>query len=128
MDPLAQSDTYDTFTTHDTYDTVIVGGGPAGLTAALALTRYRCRTLVLESPAPPRNAASRGVHSMIGLEGATPAEVRARAWAELDGYGLAQRREVAARDIAPAGGRAASTSLWTTVRAPGRAPCSWPPG
>ncbi|WP_327190808.1 NAD(P)/FAD-dependent oxidoreductase [Streptomyces xinghaiensis] len=84
------------------YDTVIVGGGPAGLTAALALTRYRHRTLVAESPAAPRNAASRGVHGMIGLEGATPAEVRARAWAELDAYGLAERRDIAADDIAPA--------------------------
>ncbi|MFE7180873.1 NAD(P)/FAD-dependent oxidoreductase [Streptomyces erythrochromogenes] len=87
MNPLAQ------------YDTVIVGGGPAGLTAALALTRYRHRTLVAESPAPPRNQASRGVHGMIGLEGATPAEVRARAWAELDGYGLAERRDVTAEDV-----------------------------
>ncbi|MFE5676332.1 NAD(P)/FAD-dependent oxidoreductase [Streptomyces erythrochromogenes] len=103
MDPFAQYDTNDAY---DTYDTVIVGGGPAGLTAALALSRYRCRTLVVESPAPPRNAASRGVHGMIGLEGATPAEVRARAWAELDGYGLAQRREVVAQDVtrAEAGG------------------------
>ncbi|MFJ3979352.1 NAD(P)/FAD-dependent oxidoreductase [Streptomyces sp. NPDC090021] len=81
------------------YDTVIVGGGPAGLTAALALTRYRHRTLVVESPAPPRNHASRGVHGMIGLEGATPAEVRARAWAELDAYGLAEHRAAAAEDV-----------------------------
>ncbi|MFJ6785627.1 NAD(P)/FAD-dependent oxidoreductase [Streptomyces yangpuensis] len=86
------------------YDTVIVGGGPAGLTAALALTRYRRRTLVVESPAPPRNAASRGVHGMIGLEGATPAEVRARAWGELDAYGLAERRHTVAEDVTPAGG------------------------
>ncbi|MFD7785545.1 NAD(P)/FAD-dependent oxidoreductase [Streptomyces nojiriensis] len=81
------------------YDTVIVGGGPAGLTAALALTRYRHRTLVAQSPAPPRNQASRGLHGMIGLEGATPAEVRARAWRELDAYGLAERREAAAGDV-----------------------------
>ncbi|WP_432590332.1 NAD(P)/FAD-dependent oxidoreductase [Streptomyces sp. HD1123-B1] len=83
------------------YDTVIVGGGPAGLTAALALSRYLHRTIVAESPAAPRNAASRGVHGMIGLEGATPAEVRARAWDDLDAYGLAQRRDTAAADIAP---------------------------
>ncbi|WP_432038347.1 FAD-binding protein [Streptomyces cucumeris] len=46
---------------------MIVGGGPAGLTAALALSRYRHRTIVAESPAAPRNAASRGVHGLIGL-------------------------------------------------------------
>ncbi|MFG2334121.1 NAD(P)/FAD-dependent oxidoreductase [Streptomyces sp. NPDC048604] len=92
MNPLAQ------------YDTVIVGGGPAGLTAALALTRYRHRTLVVESPVPPRNHASRGVHGMIGLEGATPAEVRARAWRELDAYGLAEHRCAAAEDVTRAEG------------------------
>ncbi|MGW2037825.1 NAD(P)/FAD-dependent oxidoreductase [Streptomyces virginiae] len=92
MEPLAQ------------YDTVIVGGGPAGLTAALALTRYRHRTLVAQSPDRPRNHASRGVHGMIGLEGATPAEVRARAWAELDAYGLAERRDAAAEDVTRAEG------------------------
>ncbi|WP_338673446.1 FAD-binding protein [Streptomyces sp. SCSIO 30461] len=74
------------------YDTVIIGGGPAGPTAALTLTRYRQRSLVIESPAPPRNAASRGVHGLIGLlEGATPDELRSRAWEELDRYGLATR-------------------------------------
>ncbi|MFD9081830.1 FAD-dependent oxidoreductase [Streptomyces erythrochromogenes] len=124
MDPFAQYDTNDAY---DTYDTVIVGGGPAGLTAALALTRYRCRTLVVESPAPPRNAASRGVHGMIGLEGATPAEVRARAWAELDGYGWRSGARWRPR-TSPGPRRAASTSLWATVRPPGRAPCSWPRG
>ncbi|MFE0644096.1 NAD(P)/FAD-dependent oxidoreductase [Streptomyces sp. NPDC058877] len=83
------------------YDTVIIGGGPAGLTAALTLTRYRCRTLVIESPAPPRNAASRGVHGLIGLEGATPDELRTRAWAELDRYGLAQRLDATVSEITP---------------------------
>ncbi|MEV2275630.1 NAD(P)/FAD-dependent oxidoreductase [Nocardiopsis sp. NPDC049922] len=83
------------------YDTVIVGGGPAGLTAALALTRYRHRTLVVESPEPPRNAASRGVHGLIGLEGATPDELRARAWEELGRYGLAERLDGRVEEITP---------------------------
>ncbi|MEV1050008.1 NAD(P)/FAD-dependent oxidoreductase [Streptomyces sp. NPDC049887] len=86
------------------YDTVIVGGGPAGLTAALALTRYRQRTLVIESPAPPRNAASRGVHGLIGLEGATPDELRSRAWEELRRYGLAQRLDATVDEITPLNG------------------------
>ncbi|WP_304455140.1 NAD(P)/FAD-dependent oxidoreductase [Nocardiopsis sp. YSL2] len=83
------------------YDTVIIGGGPAGLTAAQSLTRYRHRTLVIESPTPPRNAASRGVHGLIGLEGATPDELRARAWEELDRYGLARRLDATVSEITP---------------------------
>ncbi|MBW1600945.1 NAD(P)/FAD-dependent oxidoreductase [Streptomyces sp. JJ66] len=83
------------------YDTVIIGGGPAGLTAALTLTRYRCRTLVIESPAPPRNAASRGVHGLIGLEGATPQELRSHAWKELDRYGLATRLDATVTEVTP---------------------------
>ncbi|MBL1101068.1 NAD(P)/FAD-dependent oxidoreductase [Streptomyces coffeae] len=102
------------------YDTVIVGGGPAGLTAALALTRYRHRTLVVESPGPPRNAASRGVHGMIGLEGATPAQVRTRAWAELDTYGLAERREDTVENVTRAddGGFRTVLSDGTAVGSP----------
>ncbi|TLQ47784.1 NAD(P)/FAD-dependent oxidoreductase [Streptomyces marianii] len=92
MDPTAQ------------YDTVIIGGGPAGLTAALTLTRYRQRTLVIESPAPPRNAASRGVHGLIGLEGATPDELRSRAWEELRRYGLARRLDATVTEITPLNG------------------------
>ncbi|MDI9884692.1 NAD(P)/FAD-dependent oxidoreductase [Streptomyces sp. HNM0645] len=92
MDPTAQ------------YDTVIIGGGPAGLTAALTLTRYRQRTLVVESPAPPRNAASRGVHGLIGLEGATPDELRSRAWEELRRYGLARRLDATVSEITPLNG------------------------
>ncbi|OII65618.1 hypothetical protein BJP40_16445 [Streptomyces sp. CC53] len=86
------------------YDTVIIGGGPAGLTAALTLTRYRQRSLVVESPAPPRNAASRGVHGLIGLEGATPDELRSRAWEELDRYGLATRLDATVGEITPLNG------------------------
>lgn len=81
------------------YDVAIIGGGPAGLTAAIAATRTMMRSIVLEAPTPPRNAASRGAHGLLGLDTADPAEVRRRAWADLDRYRLATPRTAVVTDI-----------------------------
>lgn len=71
-------------------DVAIVGGGPAGLQAALVLARTRKRTVVFDSPEPPRNAVSHGVHNVVGLDGLTPAEIRRRAWEQIDRYDSAR--------------------------------------
>ncbi|MEU8139890.1 NAD(P)/FAD-dependent oxidoreductase [Streptodolium elevatio] len=88
------------------YDIAIIGGGPAGLSAAIAATRMMQRSVVVESAAPPRNAASHGAHGLIGLDTSTPAEVRSAAWTDLDRYGLAVRREADVTDVSvdPGGG------------------------
>ena len=52
-------------------DVAIVGGGPAGLQAATVLARTRKRVLVFDSPNPPRNAVSHGVHNFVGAEDLT---------------------------------------------------------
>lgn len=67
-------------------ETVVVGAGPAGLTAALALARYRHRVFLVDGHRAPRNSASSGVHGHIGMDGVTPAEFRSRAWKELSRY------------------------------------------
>lgn len=59
------------------WDAVIVGGGPAGLSAALWLARYRRRTLIVDDERP-RNEAAWAVHGFPGLPDPTPAELRAR--------------------------------------------------
>lgn len=56
-------------------DVVIVGGGPAGLAAALALSRSRKSVLVLDAW-PPRNAAATEVHGFVTQDGTPPAEIR----------------------------------------------------
>ncbi|WTW92643.1 NAD(P)/FAD-dependent oxidoreductase [Streptomycetaceae bacterium NBC_01309] len=88
------------------YDIAIIGGGPAGLSAAIAATRMMQRSVVVESAAPPRNAASHGAHGLIGLDTSTPAEVRQAAWTDLDRYGLVVRREADVTDVSvdPDGG------------------------
>ena len=59
------------------YDCIIIGGGPAGLTCAIFLGRYRRRVLLCDS-GRPRNYASRAVHGFIGQHNIDPAELRRR--------------------------------------------------
>src|SRR5215218_6997598 len=57
------------------YDAVIVGGGPAGLSAALVLGRARKRVLVVDDDRPA-NAVSQGVGGLLGHDRLKPADLR----------------------------------------------------
>lgn len=57
------------------YDVVIVGGGPSGLSAALALGRARKRVLLCDA-GPRRNAAAVQIHNFVTRDGTPPAEFR----------------------------------------------------
>ena len=54
-------------------DVIIVGGGPAGLSAALVLGRCRRRVLVCDT-GQPRNAASHPMHGFLTRDGVEPSE------------------------------------------------------
>jgi thioredoxin reductase len=56
-------------------DVIIVGGGIAGLSAALILGRCRRRVLIFDT-GRPRNFASRGVHGFLSRDGVDPMELR----------------------------------------------------
>lgn len=67
-------------------DVVVLGGGAAGLNAALMLGRSRRSVVVLDA-GDPRNAPAEGIHGLLGNEGTPPAEFLARGRAEVRTYG-----------------------------------------
>ena len=77
--------------TTDEYDVVVVGGGAAGLSGALALGRAR-RTVLVADAGDPRNAPAGHVHNYLGREGTPPAELLEIGRAEVAAYGVEVRR------------------------------------
>lgn len=78
-------------------DVVIVGGGPAGLNAALLLGRCR-RSVLLCDSGRPRNAGSRGVNGFLSRDGILPADLRRIAREQLAPYPSVSMREAEVRD------------------------------
>jgi thioredoxin reductase len=72
------------------YDTLIVGGGPAGLNAALVLGRCGRRVLLCDA-ATPRNARSRELHCFLTRDGIAPLDLLRLGRAELNQYGIESR-------------------------------------
>lgn len=69
----------------ESVDVTVIGGGPAGLSAALNLARAR-RTVTLVDAGRPRNAATLLAHGFITRDGIPPHELRALAATELERY------------------------------------------
>jgi len=68
-------------------DVAIVGGGAAGLSAALVLGRARRRVVVFDE-GKPRNAAAPHSYGFLGHDGVSGAELLRRGRAEVEGYGV----------------------------------------
>ena len=69
------------------YDVVLVGGGAAGVSAALLLGRARRRVTVVDAGAP-RNAPAAHMHGFLSRDGIPPADLPAAGRAEIAGYGV----------------------------------------
>ncbi len=67
------------------WDTVIVGGGPAGLSAALVLGRC-CRRVLVCDDGQPRNRASKALHGFLTRDGIAPSEFLQLARQQLQRY------------------------------------------
>ena len=85
------------------FDAVIVGGGPAGLNAALVLGRVSRRVMVADS-GEYRNARSPAAHGFLTRDGADPAELRRLGRAELGAYPSVRIRDVAVETANPRDG------------------------
>jgi thioredoxin reductase len=68
------------------YDVAVVGGGAAGLSAALVLTRARRQVVVIDS-GEPRNAPAAHMQGFLSREGMPPTELLAAGREEVAGYG-----------------------------------------
>ncbi|MHA7224262.1 NAD(P)/FAD-dependent oxidoreductase [Arthrobacter sp. RHLT1-20] len=91
------------------YDVLIVGGGAAGLSAALVLTRARRNVLVIDSGAP-RNAPATHMHGFLSRDGLPPAELLSLGRKEVEGYG-GQIVAGTVSQLAPAG----SSGFWVLL-------------
>jgi thioredoxin reductase len=70
----------------EVYDVAIVGGGPAGLSAAMWLARYLHSVVVIDS-GDPRNWETRGVNAFLGSHGIRSPELRAKGRADAESFG-----------------------------------------
>ena len=73
------------------FDVVILGGGPAGLSAALTLGRSRKRVLLCDA-GPRRNAAAAHMQNFVTRDGTSPEEFRRVAGDQLEKYPQVERR------------------------------------
>ena len=68
------------------YDVLVVGGGAAGLNAAMVLLRAR-RTVAVVDAGEPRNAPAAQMHGFLSRDGMSPRDLLAAGRSEVAGYG-----------------------------------------
>ena len=77
--------TFPQLTNPDAFDVIIIGGGPAGMSAALILGRCRRKVLIIDS-GKPRNRHSHAMHGYLTRDGLPPGELKELSRQELKAY------------------------------------------
>jgi thioredoxin reductase len=95
-------------------DVIIVGAGPAGLSAALVLGRA-CRRVLVFDHGRPRNASARALHGYLTRDGVSPFDFRAIARAELSRYA-----DVLIHDVEVTGAACGDDGRFAVTTASGR--------
>ena len=97
-------------------DAVVVGGGPAGLSAALVLGRARRRVLVVDT-GRPANVKSSAIGGLLGQSGVAPVELRRAGREQLMELPTVELRDAAVIDAGPGSdGLGVSLSDGSTLR------------
>jgi thioredoxin reductase len=78
-------------------DVAVVGGSFAGLSAALQLARARRSVMVLDT-GKPRNRFAKASHGFLSQDGIAPADILAKARAQLSAYPTVEFRNIAAEN------------------------------
>src|SRR4051794_17859803 len=102
--------------TENNYEVVVVGGGAAGLSAALVLGRARRRTLVVDA-GEPRNAPAAHMQGYLTRDGIPPAEFLAAGREEIARYGVGLVRDRAVEVTRTGDGFTVALAGGRTVRA-----------
>ncbi len=105
---------------HPDVDVLVVGGGAAGLSAALVLGRSRRSVLVVDA-GEPRNAPAEAVHAFLTRDGTPPDELLALGRAEV----ARLRRASTTRDACRARPATAAGSASTSTTAAASSPGGW---
>lgn len=95
-------------------DVVIIGGGPAGLSAALVLGRAR-RSVVVVDAEQPRNRVTHESHGYLTRDGVAPGEFRAIAKEQMAPYPVQFLRDTATAVAGEDGAFRTQTEQGTTI-------------
>ncbi|MGE5351016.1 MAG: NAD(P)/FAD-dependent oxidoreductase [Acidobacteriota bacterium] len=86
---------------NNNYDVIIIGGGPAGLSAAIVLGRSRRRVLILDS-GKPRNIKAKFMHGYLTRDGIKPLEFLRLGSEELKQYEI-DKQQMEVSEVLPLG-------------------------